>query len=426
MSLLHAILLAVPLAATPYPDIVLITIDTLRPDHLSRYAYARRTSPAIDHLLRSSVEFTEARTVEPLTSPALGSMLVSLPPHLHGATRNGIPIRDVPESLPRELRRHGYRTGAFVSNWVLADASCGFGAHFDRYEERFDRKRWFGIALDEGSAGHVAAAALRWMDEDRTRPSFAWLHFSEPHAPYRMHPRFAARLGISSLSAGAIDRYDSEVAAVDAAIDDLLSDLVRRGLSDGKILVAFTSDHGEAFGEHGETGHGRHLWDTTLRIPMAVWWPSRLQPRVVETPASILDLAPTILGLLDLAVPPSFHGFDWSDHIAGTTLPPRRRLTFEAHRGAVVFGDRSAARAAGLLELAVLEGSTKSIVRLTDGSAVRFDTATDPQELHPLDGATAVSPELLERVLQHLRGSATPPPLDPELARRLRSLGYLR
>ena len=424
MRFLHAaFLLALPLCAAPHPGIVLITVDTLRPDHLSRYGYARATSPAIDRLLASSIEFTDARTVEPLTSPALGSMLVSLPPHVHGATRNGIPMSPVAESLPLELRRHGYRTGAFVSNWVLAEKACGFATHFDRYEERFDRKRWFGFALDEGSAGNVADAALRWIDEDPARPFFAWLHFSEPHAPYRLHARFADRLGIPRLLPKARDRYDTEIAAVDDAVDDLLSELARRGLLDGRIIVAFASDHGEAFGEHGEKGHGRHLWDTTLRIPMAVWWPGELQPRTVEAPATILDLAPTLLGLLGFPVPAAFQGFDWS----GESEPaPLRRLFFEAHKSAVLLGDRSAARAGGLLELAVLDRGIKTVTRLTDGGVFSHDLDADPDELRPLERAHALPPVLLELVRQRLGTAKTPPPLGDELARRLRSLGYLR
>jgi arylsulfatase A-like enzyme len=418
-----ALLLALPLYAAPHPGIVLVTVDTLRPDHLSRYGYARATSPAIDRLLGSSMEFTNARTVEPLTSPALGSMLVSLPPHVHGATRNGIPMSPVPESLPRELHRHGYRTGAFVSNWVLAADASGFASHFDRYEERFDRKRWFGVALDEGSAGNVAEAALRWIDEDPARPFFAWLHFSEPHAPYRMHPRFADRLGIPRLLPRERDRYDTEIAAVDDAVDALLVALARRGLLDGQIIVAFAADHGEAFGEHGEWGHGRHLWDTTLRIPMAVWWPGKLQPRVVEAPATILDLAPTLLGLLELPVPSAFKGFDWSRE---EEPAPLRQLVFEAHKSAVLLGDRSAARAGGLLELAVLDRGIKTVTRLMDGEVFSHDLNADPGELRPLESPHAFPSVLLDRVRQRLGAAKPPPPLNDEIARRLRSLGYLR
>jgi len=420
--LLAAFLLALPLQADPHPSIVLITVDTLRPDHLSRYGYARPTSPAIDRVLASSLEFTDARTVEPLTSPALGSMLASLPPHLHGATRNGIPMSPVAASLPRELGRHGYRTAAFVSNWVLAEKACGFATHFDRYEERFDRKRWYGF-VDEGSAANVAEAALSWIDEERGRPFFAWLHFSEPHAPYRYHARFADGLGVPPLLPSRKDRYDTEIAAVDDAVNALLVQLARRGLLDGRVIVALTSDHGEAFGEHGENGHGRHLWDTTLRIPMAIWWPAALQPRIVEAPATILDLAPTLLGLLELPVPPAFQGFDWSGGEAG---PPPRRLVFEAHRSAVLLGNRSEARAGGLLELAVLDRGIKTVTRTSDGSTFSHDLAADPYELRPLERAPAFPSVLLELVRKRLVAAKPSPPLDDELARRLRSLGYLR
>lgn len=427
-SLLALLLLASSAFGGERPNILVISIDALRPDHLSRYGYERATSPAIDRILAGGIEFTEARTPEPLTSPALCSMLLSVPPHIHGATRNGLPMRGPAPSLPLELRKAGYRSAAFVGSWVLADEATGLAAHFDRYEEVFDRKRWLGMVLDEGSAAGVSTAALRWIDRGSERPFFAWLHLTEPHAPYDMRWRFASRLGLEgTFLPSPVDRYDSEIAEADRAVEALVAQLARRGHAEQTILV-ITSDHGEAFGEHGERGHGRHLWETTLRIPLAISWPGRIAPRRIDSPALLTDLAPTLLGLLDLDVPSAFRGLDWSGVIAGEAPPSGRTLVFEAHRGAVVLpGDRDRSREAGLLEVATLRAGRKEILRVGDGIALGFDLARDPAEQRPLrlDGRSAVRSVSLEvrRALEAPRPET--PALGAQLQRRLRSLGYL-
>ncbi|HEY4588491.1 MAG TPA: sulfatase-like hydrolase/transferase, partial [Thermoanaerobaculia bacterium] len=136
-------------AAQRFPNVVILTIDTLRADHVSAYGYHRPTTPNIDRLLAGGVRFTEARTVEPLTSPALASMLTSLYPHEHGATRNGLRLRPGLPSVARALGRRGYQTAAFVGNWTLKDRISGLAEHFERYDEVFTRKRWLGLFKDE-------------------------------------------------------------------------------------------------------------------------------------------------------------------------------------------------------------------------------------------------------------------------------------
>lgn len=153
---------------------------------------------------------------------------------------------------------------------------------------------------------------------------------------------------------------------------------------------------------------------------MAIWWPAKLQPRTVDAPATILDLAPTLLGLLELPVPQAFQGFDWSGE-----EEPARRLVFEAHKSAVLVGNRSEARAGGLLELAVLDRGIKTVTRISDGGVFSHDLDADPGELRPLE-RPAFPSALLDLVRQRLSAANPPPPLDDELVRRLRSLGYLR
>ena len=179
------------------PYVVLITIDTLRTDRLSCYGYERPTSPNIDRLLDHGLKFTRARTVEPLTNPALCSMITGVSPHVHAASRNGLRMREGLDSLPKILARAGWRTAAFVGNWTLKDNVSRLGEHFDHYGEVFTRRRWFGLINSEATAEDVTDEAINWADDwlahHQEQPFLLWVHYVEPHAPYRFHDEFGLR-----------------------------------------------------------------------------------------------------------------------------------------------------------------------------------------------------------------------------------------
>ena len=147
------------------PNVVIISVDTLRVDRVSAYGYERQTTPHLDRLIGQGVKFTQARTVEPLTSPALCSMFTSLYPHEHGSSRNGLRMRPGLDSLPRLLGQEGYATAAFVSNWTLRNKLSGLGEHFETYEEVLTRKRWWGLLKGEATGEDVNEHALEWLDE---------------------------------------------------------------------------------------------------------------------------------------------------------------------------------------------------------------------------------------------------------------------
>lgn len=418
------------------PNILLVTVDTLRPDRLSSYGYSRLTSPAIDRLLASGVRFTDARTVEPLTGPSLTSMLTALDPHEHAATRNGLRMRGGLPSLPKLLSQGSYRTAAFVGNWTLRDKLSGLGEHFGRYEEVLNRKRWFGVFKGEATGEDLTAAATAWLAEHRrtegSRPFLLWVHYVEPHAPYRLQEAFAARLKVPSTeSASKSDRYDTEIAFVDRQIELLLA-AVEGQTGRGNTLVVFAADHGESLGEHGYWGHGRNLYEPNLRIPLGISWPEHLRPgTILKAPALITDVTPTVLGLLGLSVPSAVHGFNWAPVLAGTIPEPTDRVTlYQAHKGAVLSGEGKAARANGLLEVAILGLGRKETYRLGSGTRRFFDLKADALELRPLVADTRTSPELaawLERVRQNLKaiGDLPESEIDAESLEQLKALGYL-
>lgn len=427
-----------PAGAEPGPRpsaVVLVVVDTLRADRLSAYGYSRPTSPNVDALLARGARFTEARTSEPLTAPAMATMLTGLEPHQHGTTRNGLRVETGLVSLPRLLAERGFRTAAFVGSWVLRDQMCGFAEHFQVYEEVLTRKRWFGMFNREAEAHDLTGAALDWVRNHRrdnpTQPPMLWVHYIEPHAPYRFHDELAPRLGITATSPGRADRYDTEVAAVDLEVGRLVEGL-QGLLPDRPPLIVFLSDHGENLGERGAWGHGRLLYEQTLRIPLGVVWEGVVPPSTVAGPALIVDLPTTVLRLLGVDPPPGWAGRDWSAVLRGETVPVLdRTMCVQAHRGAVQSRHESdRARSRGLLRVGVLTGARKEIHVLRRQQLELYDLDSDPGELANLASGSTPSAALaacLTEVIGGLDKLATPPgdELDPESLDQLRALGYL-
>lgn len=418
------------------PDVVLVTVDTLRYDRLSIHGYPRPTSPNIDALMARGARFDQARVVEPLTGPSMVSIITSRYPHQHAASRNGLRMRPEMLSLGKVLKARGYVTAAFVGNWTLRDELCGLGEHFDVYREVFTRKRWLGLFKGEATAQDLTEEALDWVEEHldapRRRPFLLWVHYVEPHAPYRLHEELLAPLGIPRRDdVSASDRYDTEVAFVDQAIGRLLRGLEPSRGADG-TLVVFASDHGESLGDHGYWGHGRHTYDVTLRVPMAIAWEGRIGARTIDSPASTLDLTPTVLGLLGLPSPEEFEGYDYSGVLTAAAAPPADRATYhQAHKG-VSKGRSGEARQKGLLEVALVEGERKEILRVRGGRAHRvYDVVRDPYETEngvaPGSPATEALLSWLRSVQDGLVEADLLPttPLDEESLEKMRALGYV-
>ena len=438
---------AAPAAPRRFPHVLLITVDTLRADRLSAYGYRRPTSPNLDALLAGGARFSVARAVEPLTSPAITSLLTSLPPHEHGATRNGLAMRPGLQSWPRTLARRGYRTAAFVGNWTLRERLSGLQEHFGDYQTITSRRRWLGLLKGEATAEDLNEAALGWLAARRRlepeRPVLLWVHYVEPHAPYRLQESVAPGLGIVAGRGGEVareDRYDSEVAFVDRQIGKLL-ERWRELVPEGSGLVVFAADHGENLGEHGYWGHGRHLWEENLRVPLGLAWPGRVPAGVIAEPVTTIDIGPTVLGLLGLPRPPSFRGRDLhqllvtpraAGQVNGDQVMPAAPMCFQAHAGAVQsVQDAQRARRKGLLQIGLIAGSSKEVWRLGSGQLWRYDLERDPRESAPPLAADARPSAALEACLEEVRrgliaaDNLPAPPADAETLEQLRALGYI-
>src|SRR6266849_2208622 len=237
------VLLAFACARTPQPPVVLITIDTLRADHLPAYGYRGVATPAIDSLRRDGVLFSSAWSHCPMTLPSHVSILTGQLPAEHGV-RNNVGFDFQPDRNPtiaQALQRHGYATGAMVSAFVLRGRT-GLARAFETYDD-VDEVSRSATALDlERPASVTAQHAIEWIRTRRKRPFFLFVHFFEPHAPYEPPEPFRSR---------AADPYDGEIATADAAVGQVFDELKRRNIYKDALII-LTADHGEGLGDHGE------------------------------------------------------------------------------------------------------------------------------------------------------------------------------
>ncbi|MFP3940102.1 MAG: sulfatase, partial [Thermoanaerobaculia bacterium] len=253
-----------PGAAAGY-NLLLVTLDTTRADHLGAYGDAGAETPNLDRLAAGGLRFTDAVTPVPMTLPAHATLLTGLDPPGHGVRINGrFVLGQEHETLAEALRRAGYETAAFVSSFVL-DRRFGLAQGFDRYDARLETTRAAAFAPQtERSAEAVTDAAVEWLEGRRAaggegRPVFLWVHYFDPHDPYEPPEPFASRFA---------DRpYAGEIAYVDRELGRLLASLERTGLA-GRTVVVATADHGESLGEHGERYHSRTLYEGAVRVPL--------------------------------------------------------------------------------------------------------------------------------------------------------------
>ena len=324
------------------PNVVLITIDTLRADRLSAYGYPRRTSPNIDRLATQGVLFQNAYSPIPLTGPAHVSLMTSLYPQQHGAVINGVRMsaRPRPLTLAQILRRLGYRTGAFVSAWPLKKKLTGLGRGFNVYNQKFNYR--FNLVMEARTGQQVTEAALRWLKKRRARPFFLWLHYFDPHAPYRLHQQFA-RLPAAAASSGAPVpavvspasetgqrqlAYDSEVAYTDSYVGQVLQQLTQMGLRD-RTLIVLTTDHGESLGENEYWGHGDKLYQPIVRIPLIVSYPGVIPAgRTVTQDVGLLDVMPTLLDYLRVAHRLPLEGRSLKPFMEGSKVSPKQQSVY--------------------------------------------------------------------------------------------------
>ena len=421
------------------PNLVLIIVDTLRRDRLGTYGYRRSTSPHLDALARTSVQYDSWFSPSSWTTPATAALMTSLYPTRLRVQTEGSKLQERFITLPEILRSHGYRTGAVVSN-TLVSARWGFDQGFEYFDDSLAEEDKQSI-----SSPSVTDRGLAFLDDRDGRPFFLLLHYFDPHADYMGHEeiskgdQLALRsyhgplepgVGIPALrklgSEGRFspedlrfvsDLYDGEIAFTDRFLGRVLDRLRTLGLFDDTLIV-FTSDHGEEFLDHGNFGHVRTLFDELIHVPMIIKLPGQTEGRVSRQLSGHVDLLPTILEILKIEV----------DHeVSGVSVLSRERSADEGARP--VFSETDRRKHVR----AVIWKDFKLVYDMQADRYQLFDLAKDPGEIRDVEREhAATAAQLREELRSWMRNQEAnaASPVDVEMTEaereRLRSLGYLQ
>jgi arylsulfatase A-like enzyme/Tfp pilus assembly protein PilF len=401
-----------PPARPEHPNLLLITIDTLRADRVGAYGARTGATPSLDALASAGVRFDRAHTAVPLTGPSHATIMTGQYPPVHGVRGNVVfSLGSRYPTLATILKQQGYQTAAFVGAYPVA-AAFGFGQGFDLFDEEFHESS----ADEQGAerpAGEVAGTAIRWLqsgDRDRGAPFFVWTHFYDPHAPY------APPAPYTQSFAGR--PYDGEIAYADAQIGRVL-DALRQSGRDKNTVVIVLADHGEGLGDHRELTHAVLIYESTMRIPFIISGAGIPAGRVVSTRVGAIDVVPTAMRLLGLEGDRQLLGRDLTPLIEGRSLE-ERPLYLES-----LFGRLNC-------RWATLRGWVNGDWKLITGAIPElYNIADDPAEQHDL---AAAEPERVKRMTAELRRAmerlvpggdrARAVAITAEQEARLRSLGY--
>ena len=395
------------------PNIVIITLDTTRADHLECYGYDLAETPNLDALAKTGVLFRQAYAPAPITLPSHVSIMTGLYPYAHGVRLNG--LYHAPENLKtlaEVFQERGYRTGAFIGAFPL-DSQFGLDQGFEVYNQDYDLKGGTGgFYYDERRAEKVIASARKWLKQNRKDPFFLWVHLFDPHAAYDppepYQSRFHERL------------YDGEIAYMDASLKPLLNDISQEDLKD-KTLICLTADHGEGLGEHGEMTHAFFTYNSTLHVPLVFSAPWMISPgTIVQAPVSLVDIYPTLLELAGIKQKENLQGVSLVKAFNNPSFnrPP---LYFETQYGMLQYG---------WAELCAIRSEDWKYICAPEEEL--YYLPSDPGERHNL---WKVKPEIaqdLKAQLEQMRKSSSyseiagsQHEIDEKTRQRLRKLGYL-
>jgi arylsulfatase A-like enzyme len=422
-------------AQHPY-NVLVVTIDSLRPDRLGCYGYDRPTSPNLDAFARHAVRFTNAFATSSFTPPSHASLFTSRYVDDHGlVTWNPLPEQQL--TLAEMLATYGYRTGASVNLKLLSKQNLGQGFQW--------RREGHGQGIEEGSrdARELVNDAFEFIRTRSQQPYFLWIHLYDVHRPYGRSPNWTrmfardGRLGVGDsesdynltpedvrqrgLTATDLrylaDRYDAGIAYTDAQLAPLLAELSTPERT-ADTLIVVTADHGESLLDHEEQlfTHDPFLLASVTRVPLLIRYPTEMGAgRTVDALISLIDIAPTILAVLGVPRPAAFDGLDLAPYVGGAPL--ERAEIFMEHWGT---SQLKAARSLRWLAIHDVEHNTTSY----------YDIASDPGEQHALsdvhdETALGLAKRLATFSARQTTAPKDPPALDPDVVRGLKALGYI-
>jgi arylsulfatase A-like enzyme len=452
---------AIACAPEGSPNLVLITLDTFRADRLGALGHPGALTPHLDELASESVLFTHAVTPIGTTHPAHASLFTGLYPAQHRVRFNGHSLDPAFVTLAELLRDAGYRTAAFVAMPTMLT----YGGLAQGFETTSDYGRQFVPTIRPGA--RVNRMAIDWLRQGGEGPIFLWVHYYEPHSPYKRSAHFREQLarlargtgrpyrgplrrgastelfgsyGSEALPATEENRrllgalYDGEVIETDRLVGALLEALEEEGRLDHAV-VAVVADHGQMLGEHGRVGHGYDLFEPVLQVPLLIWESQRREGRIIDPRVSLIDLLPTLTELTAVEPPADLPGRSLAPAMRGEPLPEAEY--FAGVRVPRVKGDQRRAevrrQTAELLSekraIAVYYG-TKKLVLDREGARL-FDLLADPEEQHPVTGEQAQEfPERLRELAAAHEAEdpneAEPIELPEDVRLQLEKLGYLR
>ena len=369
------------------PDVFLITIDTLRPDHVHCYGDNEIQTPTLDALSKDGIRFSQAFTPSPITNTSHTTILTGLLPSSHGVTDFGIPLAPAHLTWAELLKKSGYKTAAFIGAVILDSKTLapGLDRGFDFYdnfpEHSASKSRWGRV---ERRGMDVVQRAETWLTQHRSGPHFVWVHLYDPHDPYEPPAPYSETYKNRL--------YDGEIAYADAALAHFISYLKKNGLYDNALIIA-VGDHGEGLGEHHEDTHGIFLYDATTHVPLILKLPGQAPlTKVMEAQVRTIDILPTAIDIVGAP----------TQQLDGESLKPLWTAKTTADRTAI--GETDYPLRFGWAPLkSIREGGLKFI------DAPRpelYNLQTDPGELHNNYSPDDASAQKFRKQLADLRGKA--------------------
>ena len=394
-------------------NVFLITIDTLRSDHVRCYGYERIQTPAIDELAKKGIRFTQAFTPSPITNTSHTSILTGLLPSSHGVSDFGVPLAPNHSTLAEILNKEGYRTAAFIGSVILDSRKLAPGLDrgfefYDNFPEKTEAKSRWGRLERRGM--DVVERAENWLNTHEAPPHFVWVHLYDPHDPYEPPPPYSDTYK---------DRlYDGEIAYADSALGHFIAYLKKRNWYE-EALVIVAGDHGEGLGEHGEDTHGIFLYDSTTHIPLILKLPNEQEAgKVVEQQVRTTDILPTILELLDIPAPANLDGTSLKSVFLDAGAPSR-----------TVFGETEYPLRFGWAPLRSVRNEGFKFIEAPRPEL--YNLSSDPGELRndyvPWDPRTQKLRKMLTELgaKSPLAGKMSSAAVAPGTIDELRALGYL-
>jgi len=406
------------------PDVLLVTIDTLRADHTSAYGYPIPTTPVLEQLAGEGMRFPNMYAASATTGPSHAALLTGRYPRALGYLKNGHVLHGEFRTLAEILTDAGYQTAAFVSSMPVGSA-FGFGQGFEHYDQQPSTRspvKRNGARRNSRYGDETVDALDQWLRRRRDpRPLFVWLHLFDPHAPYQSPEQLLEGAKWPRRTSSPNKRYDAEIRFADQQLGRAVT-MLRKRAGDRGVIVATTADHGEGLGDHNWRGHGLNLHQEAVRVPLVVSWPGRLEPAEPNAPAMLIDVAPTILSLLDMTIPEEFDGRDLTGALPEdrTLFLQRREYGSRREKGRRVKGEM----------IALVTNRFKYIRAPQEKRWELYDLHEDPGEMTNLAKEKKIVRAKLEKqVRQWLED--TPPPnfKQPEISDEdrdaLRALGYV-